>query len=175
MKAKLTALLLGILFLFPLTFALAQTDDTTDSIPLESPPCQEILDKIDTKIMNYELNQAIHMETYQMLYVKVNAAVKRAEVMGYDTEEIEADLVELDILTTRFQDSFETFITNIEQTRDYTCTESNDIRYAQSFISTQKSLGEVKSVVEEISLLYEDEIREHLLGLSMVNEEIENE
>lgn len=168
MKAKLTALFLGILFLFPITFAFAQSEETTDAAPLESPPCEEILENIDQKIMNYELLQTSHMETYQMLYIKTYMAAKKSEILGYETEEVDADLVELDILITKFQKSFDTFVKNIKLTRDYACSEAADIRYAQSFINTQKSLSEVRSVVEEISLLYEDEIREHLLGLTMV-------
>jgi len=175
MKAKISALILGIILLLPLTLAFAQTDGTGDSLPLESPPCDEILKNIDLKVKNYEILQPLHLETYQMLYVKTDTAAKQAKVLGYDTDEIEADLVELDILIGKFQTNFDTFIKNLKDTKKYACSEAADAMYAQSYIKTQKSLGEVKKITEEISQLYEDEIRQNLLGLSMIEKGNTNE
>lgn len=165
MKAKLTALVLGLLILFPFTIAVAQTDDTTDTQPLENITCEQVLTKIDQKITSYKTKQPVHLATYEMLYLKVNTAVKQAKVLGYDTEEIEADLVELDILTAQFDNRFEDFITALESTKRYACNENAEAQYAQTFLNAMEGLEAVKDVADEIFDLYEDEIRENLLGL----------
>jgi len=176
MKAKLTAFTIAFLVVSSLFIAFAQTVDTTKIIPLEKPEevlvevitCKEITQKIDSKILQYKTDEPSHSVTFQMLYLKVNATTKKAAVLGYDVSKLELNLIELEGLISDFDKNFKDFIDKYEVIKKYACDVKDDENYAKSYIDTKRALGTVKNTAYDIYELYQDEIRENILGLEMV-------
>ena len=167
MKAKLSALIATFVITSSLFVVFAQTDDTSNEILIESSSCEEITKKIDDKIMQYKTDEPTHTATYQMLYLKVEATSKKAEVLGYDVTKLKQNLVDLDKLIKEFETNFDDFITKFEIIKKYACDENKSATYAQSFLGTKEALDKVKDTASDIFELYQDEIRQNILGLEM--------
>jgi len=179
MKTKLSALTIAFFMVSTIFVSFAQTvdtvnivetSDTTKITTKESLTCEEITKNIDDKILKYKIDEPSHTVTYQMLYLKVDAAKKRAKLLGYDTKKLELNLIELDLLIKDFEDNFNTFITKYELIKRYACDVKNDALYAQSFINTKRALGDVKNTSYDIYELYQNEIRQNILGLEMLED-----
>lgn len=179
MKAKIPALALTFLAISSLFVVFGQTADTTDAVDAadtttevitEAPPCEVITGEIDNRITQYKTDEPSHTVAYQMLYLKVEATVKKAKILGYDTAKLEKNLVELDKLIKEFGTNFNNFVTKFETTKKYVCNVKDDALYAKSFIETAGALGKVRATTSEINNLYQDEIRENILGLEMVTD-----
>jgi len=182
MKAKIPALALTLLAFSSLFVVFGQTADTTDAVntvdavdtttevSTEALSCEDITGEIDSRITQYKTDEPSHTVAYQMLYLKVEATAKKAKILGYDTIKLEKNLVELDKLIKEFGTNFNNFVTKFEATKKYACNVSNDALYAKSFIETAGALGKVRATTSEINNLYQDEIRENVLGLEMVTD-----
>ncbi|MFC1755846.1 hypothetical protein ACFLZK_00425 [Patescibacteria group bacterium] len=180
MKAKLSALTIAFFMVSTIFVSFAQTVDTVDivesaetadttTVTAEEPlTCEEITKNIDDKILKYKIDEPAHTVTYQMLYLKVDAATKKAKLLGYDTKKLELNLIELDLLIKDFEDNFNNFITKYELIKRYACDIKNDALHAQSFINTKRALGDVKNTSYDIYELYQNEIRQNILGLEML-------
>ncbi len=180
MKAKIPALILTFFAISSLFVVFGQTVDTTNvvstvgttdtssEVATETFSCEEITAEIDSRITQYKTDEPAHTAAYQMLYLKVDATAKKAKVLGYDTTKLEKNLVELDKLIKEFGTNFNSFVVKFEATKKYACNVSNDALYAKSFIETVGALGKVRATTSEIYNLYQDEIRENILGLEML-------
>jgi hypothetical protein len=191
MKAKLTALIATFLISTSLFVVIAQTPtttgtydtadttdtvnttndaDTTNEANVEVSSCEEITTAINNKINQYETDEATHVAMYQVLYLKIDAVSKKAKVLGYDTQKLEQNLAELEILMEDFEKYFDVFISKFQTTQKYVCDVTNDVQYAQSYIDTKRALRDVKDTAADINSLYQDQIRQNILGLEMVTD-----
>jgi len=100
MKAKFIALILGLMVLPTFLVVSAQTEKEAQTEISYSEVVQE---KIEEKIQNYQATKPGHTLTYQILYLKVAAFAKKAEVLGHDADKIYKDLDELEKLIENFE------------------------------------------------------------------------
>ena len=129
--------------------------------------CEEILTKIDDKVKFFRSKEPKHIETYQILWLKVATIAGRADTLGYDTDILYENLEELDELIEDFTDKFELFVTNLSETKNYACLQ-NQNSYVASIAKTKRSLNDVRQSTTKINDFYEKEIRENILNMERI-------
>ena len=134
-------------------------------------PCEKLEANFDEKVEKFLLSEPTHTYKYQVLWLKTSAIVRKADIMGYDVEDLEENLDELDSLTTQFSNNFDRFIRQMINTRRYICS-ANETLYANSMKLTKDRLEDVQESARDINYLYQDEIRENLMELIESAEEI---
>jgi hypothetical protein len=121
------------------------------------------------KIRGFEASKPGHALTYQMLYLGSAAVAQKADVLGYNTEDVYEDLDQLELLIDQFDSSYDNFIESFIITKDSAC--DSEEAYVKNLITTKNALGEVRDSIREIADFYEDDLRQDILAL----EKIENE
>lgn len=179
MKTKVTALTLLLLtvFLGSALVVFAQEDTTQPKITPQDKPvtsCSDTLLSFDKKAEKFLLSEPTYTYKYQVLWLKTAEIARKADVMGYDTTAIYDNLDELDKLTKEYSNNFDDFITKLATARKYLCP-SNEKLYVSSIQKAENSLSKVRESTQNISDLYQNEIRPNLLSLDKTGEENQNE
>jgi hypothetical protein len=170
MKAKITAIAIIFFFLSLssvwLVFAQENTpiekDGTADTE--DAVACDVLEDEFDQKIEKFLLSEPTHTYKYQVLWLKTSAIARKAEIMGYDTQDLEESLDELDELTSQFSNYFDRFMQQMVTTRRYLCLENEQL-YANALKTAKDRLEDVRKTARDINYLYTEEIRENILAL----------
>ncbi len=166
MKAKFIALILGLMMLPTFLVVSAQTEEKPET---EAASCVVVQEKIQEKIQTYQANKPEHALTYQILYLKLAAFAKKAEVLGYEVDEIYKNLDELEDFIEVFEENYEDFIDALEKADKSAC--GKEEIYAKDFVGAKEALGDVRKSAMDITQLYQEDIRQNILSL----EDVENE
>ena len=154
------------LFLFG-SYSLAQIQAIPEQETPEEFECEAVISSVDEKITQFEAKVPKHLETYQILWLKVATLAGRGDVLGYDTDKIYDDLDELDALIDKFGQNFDLFITNLTQTKNYACL-ANQNSFTVAYAKAAKSLSDVKDSANEISTFYTEVLREDILEMERI-------
>jgi len=110
---------LAVLAFASVTFARAvQTEDKIAN-------CQVITTNVDKRITNFENQKTKHVAQYKKTQNKVVALVDKLEDEGYDVAELRVSLVTYEQLTNKFGTDYDTYITDLRGTKEYTCGRSS--------------------------------------------------
>jgi len=160
MKAKFIALILGLMMLPTFLVVSAQTEEQSE---VEVKSCEIVQEKIQEKIQEYQSDKPEHTLTYQILYLKIAAFAKKADVLGYEADKLYKNLNELEKLIEVFETNYENFIDSLTKTEKNAC--GKEEVYAKDFVKAKKALGEVRKSAIDITSLYQEEIRQNILAL----------
>ena len=134
--------------------------------------CTELQEGIDEKVEMYQTLKPEHTLAYETLALKVEVFSEKAAVMGYDTSELELDLVQLDTLIAAFETNYTAFLAALTNTKTYICLD-NDVAYATAVRNTLEALGDVRSSVRDLADFYEEILRPDILSLGKVEDAME--
>lgn len=102
------------------------TDDTATTSKLQKiANCEVITGNVDKRITNFENQKAKHVTGYKKTQAKIVALVDKMETQGYDVAQLRIDLVTYDQKITKFGTDFDTYITDLTQTKEFTCGRSS--------------------------------------------------
>ncbi len=169
MRPRIAALILVLLLAsFGLVaFAQENTEDVDDALD-----CDALEELVDKKVAGYLARETEHTLTYQILWLKVAALARKADVYGLDTADLYDDLDELDELTDEFTKNFATFTKSLNNTKKYICS-TNETKYANSLKQTKEDLGDLRKTTKDIAQLYNEDIRKDILDLKEGTDEQE--
>jgi hypothetical protein len=173
MKAKNTALILTFLmaFLGSLFIVFAQ-EDTSPSNKLnqdEDVSCQDMQIAFDKKVDKFLMAEPTYTYKYQVLWLKTAEIARKADVMDYDTKAVYSNLDDLDKLTAEYTANFDDFIKKMATARTYLCS-TNEKLYVNAIQNAKDSLAKVRESTQQISDLYQDEMRGNLLSLQQTKD-----
>ncbi|MFC1722443.1 hypothetical protein ACFL0C_02215 [Patescibacteria group bacterium] len=168
-RIALSLLLLIILSLGMKTIAQDTGDTLMPPIDVEETSCEETIEIINSKSSEFRAKELGHIETYQILWLKLATIASTADTLDYDTDVLYEDLDDLDDLINEFSDTYEIFHSNLLSTGNYACL-TNQGAYAKAFAKTQTSLSDVKDSARAITSFYNDQIREDILSLEKADD-----
>jgi len=166
MKAKFIALILGLMVLPTFLIVSAQTEE---EVGTEIDSCEIVQEKIQEKIQSYQTNKPEHTLNYQILYLKIAAFANKAEVLGYEADELYKDLDKLEKLIEIFETNYEDFIDALTKTGKSAC--GKEEIYARDFVKAKEALGDIRKSTIDITSLYQNNIRQDILALEVVKNE----
>ena len=165
MKAKSIALTLSLLLLSGLLLVTYAQTETAGS-PQDD--CQASGKIISAKIKDFQAIHPEHSLKFQILYLKVAAYARKADVLGYNTTKLYQNLDELEKQLDKFEANHKILLESLGKTAKITCGKE-DV-YARSYVTAMAALSEVKKSAESINSLYEDKIRPNILSLEKYND-----
>lgn len=160
-------LILSLFVVSSFVVAHAQSDEEMEDTGF--PACEEAQETITNKILTFQAAKPEHTFTYQSLYLKTAAIAQKANILGYGTEDLYADLDELDRLIEDFDRNYTDFIEALTTAGDTACDEEEV--YARNFVLAKEALGEVRQSTRNIADLYQEEIRPDILALEKIDNE----
>lgn len=165
MKSKIVAGTLALLTLIPAGVVIAQEQEVEQT----QNACETVEEAIDSTLTYFKSQYLDHNNTYQSLLLNLSTLNSKAEVLGYDTEELTDNLIELETLIESFTENFDTFEQQMTRTRNLACSQ-NETLYIRQLDQAKDSLLEVRTSAEDISAFFEDTVKETVINLELIEE-----
>lgn len=166
-----TALLYLALFL--LLFFVPVSAQVSDENELNAEePCIEIVNRLEESQLNYSVSSIEHLEKYQILWLKVGSLVSKADLLEYETEDLQENLDELENLIEQFTEGYSDLDDAINTTKNLAC-QGTELSYSNSLREVRQSLKNLRDIARDTSSLYSEEITNNILSLEKL--EIEDE
>ena len=90
--------------------------------------CENIENRIATKIARFYENKASHIEKYNTLKAKLEEIVTSLADKGIDTTDLEAHIAVLNDMILEYAQAYADFIAELESVESTACGEGNDFR-----------------------------------------------
>jgi len=135
--------------------------------------CENLEEKIDTKVNRFNNNIGIHVGKYNHLKDRLEKIVGKLENKGFDIDKLEEDLLILDDLIKEYAVFYKDFVENLKFTRGYACGKSEG-GFKDSLAESKDKRDLVKAKREEIREFYKNVIREDIKDLRQQASELKS-
>jgi len=136
--------------------------------------CVNVTELVMQKVERYNANREMYVGKYERLRERIAAWANRLEEDGYDVAKLEASLVTLDSKIANVSALHETFITKLDDVKNYECGNS-DGAYKQALETSREALAAVREGVSEVRKYYLEEVKPLVIDLrNQVAQDIES-
>jgi len=126
--------------------------------------CVNVTELVMQKVERYNANREMYVGKYERLRERIAAWANRLEEDGYDVAKLEASLVTLDSKIANVSALHETFITKLDDVKNYECGNS-DGAYKQALETSREALAAVREGVSEVRKYYLEEVKPLVIDL----------
>jgi len=126
--------------------------------------CDVVGNLVDKRIDTFEENKGNHVENYTKLKTRLMEVSSKLKAKGFDTTELDKDLVTFDSMVKEYASKYVSFIDTLKSSKDLVCGESEGA-YKSTIESSKSMLKELKDMRKAIRDFYVSEIRADIKAL----------
>ncbi len=126
--------------------------------------CEKTQEKIRKRVSQFAENKKGNVEKYQKAKNKVADTAKKLRARGFDTEILEADIEEMDVLIKQYANQYQLFIDTLEESEENTCGGSQG-EYANKLRLAQGYLKQARETRRSIWDFYRNTLRKDMFEL----------
>ncbi len=132
--------------------------------PVRERKCDVVQKKLEQRVATYREHRDDHIEKYETVKDRIKNIISKFNDKGYDTSELEADLVVLDGKIKKFQSDADAFFIKLEGANDYVCGDSEG-KFRSGIREARDLLKVVREDAQDIKSYYQTTIKEDLENL----------
>jgi len=133
--------------------------------------CSFVNNRVQGRIRMYEEMRDPHLNRFQNIVNQVNRISEQAILKGYNTTQLDLDMIKLNESITKFHDDYAVFILSLKETRNFTCGHSEG-EFKNALNVSKEQLRIVRDDIENIKAFIKDVIKKDIAELRRVR--IEN-
>jgi len=134
--------------------------------------CDQLGKRITKRVDLFESNKTHHIERYDLLKSKLQEVVTKLKAKGFDTGELESNLLELDRLIKTYVQEYTKFIDILKGALASTCGESQGT-FKEGLQNARAQLREARTARRAIWEFYKNTIREDIKNLRQQAEQMQ--
>ena len=126
--------------------------------------CERVSNRLQYRAELYESNQNRYQERYSYIQGIAEDIVDELSESGYDTSQLENDLVQLRTMTQTFASNYTEAVSTMNQIREGACGENRQ-QFEEGVVQTRERLQILRNDAEQIRTYLKETIRQDLVDL----------
>ncbi|MFH1896010.1 MAG: hypothetical protein ABH814_00855 [bacterium] len=134
--------------------------------------CAQVGERVRNRTENFETNREQHMERYGELKTKLQGVAVKLRARGFDTTQLETDLLELDSLVQMYANEYSNFIGVLQGSQEFACGQSQG-EFHNALKDAQNQIIRAREARRAVWEFYKDNIREDIKSLRLQAEQMQ--